>query len=80
VRPSEEERKEAGARLRAAREAMGLTQTEAADRADIPQSRLSEWERGDRIPSWPTLAKIAATLKLDPAILLPELFLGPAVD
>lgn len=73
VRPSDEERKAAGARLRAAREAMGLTQVEAAERAEVPQSRFSEWERGDRIPSWPTLVKIAATLKLDPAVLLPEL-------
>ena len=81
MRPSEDERKTAGARLRAAREAMGLTQTEAADRVDVPQSRFSEWERGDRIPSWPTLMRIATTLKLDPAILMPDLFpTGAAMD
>ena len=74
MRPNDEERKLAGARLRAARESMGLTQTEAADRVDVPQSRFSEWERGDRIPSWPTLMRIATTLKLDPSILMPELF------
>jgi transcriptional regulator with XRE-family HTH domain len=59
-----------GARIRAARQAAGLTQQELADQAGLPQSRISAFERGAREPLLPHLQAIAAALKLSSRDLL----------
>ena len=38
-------------RIKAIREALGLTQAEAAERVRVSQSVWSAWERGTRTPS-----------------------------
>ena len=48
-----------GARIRALRDARGLTQEMIADRAEVTQKYMSQLERGQRSPSWETLVAIA---------------------
>ena len=48
--------------LRDRREAMGLTQAALADLAGIYPGRVSDYERGTRVPSLATLAELAAVL------------------
>ena len=48
-----------GARIRALRDARGLTQEMIADRIGSTQKYVSQLERGERSPSWETLAAIA---------------------
>jgi len=55
--------------LRTAREAMGLTQTELAQRSGLPQSDLSRWERGLRTPTPEQVDRLAAAVEI-PATLL----------
>ncbi len=63
---------EAGALLREARVRVGLSQSELARRAAVPQSVISEYEAGKRQPAVPTLARLIAatghelTLGLEP--------------
>jgi len=63
---------EAGALLREARVRVGLSQSELARRAVVPQSVISEYEAGKRQPAVPTLARLIAatghelTLGLEP--------------
>lgn len=62
-----------GARLREAREAVGLTQGELAVKCgwgDDPveaQSRISNYERGKREPTLTDLRMLAKVLSIDPA-------------
>jgi transcriptional regulator with XRE-family HTH domain len=63
---------ECGRRLRAAREEAGLTQTEAAARLGWAIPSYTQYERGKRVPSWVTLAKMVEALGLDPETLFPE--------
>lgn len=51
-----------GSQLRAARQAAGLTQTEAASRAGTDQGRWSKWEADKIVPDVPSLAKIGEAL------------------
>jgi uncharacterized protein len=51
-------RVDAGALLREARTRAGLSQTELARRAGVPQSVVSEYEAGKREPALPTLARL----------------------
>ena len=51
---------EAGALLREARSRVGLSQSELARRAGVPQSVVSEYESGHRQPAVPTLARLVA--------------------
>jgi predicted nucleotidyltransferase/DNA-binding XRE family transcriptional regulator len=51
---------DAGALLRKARTRAGLSQTELARRAGVPQSVVSEYEAGKREPALPTLARLVA--------------------
>ena len=52
-----------GARLRAARKALGLSQNQLHARSGIPKSRLSRYENGWRVPSVSTLVALAEALK-----------------
>ena len=54
-----------GARIRAAREAIGISQMELAERLEVEQGTVSRWENGDREPRLTTLAAIAAALDQD---------------
>lgn len=65
-------RHEAGRRLKAAREARGLTQSAAATMLGVQQSHVSRWERGVAVFLWTDLAWYVATLGLDWSIVLPE--------
>jgi predicted nucleotidyltransferase/DNA-binding XRE family transcriptional regulator len=49
---------ESGALLREARVQAGLSQSDLARRAGVPQSVVSEYEGGKRQPSVPTLARL----------------------
>ena len=55
-----------GARLRALREAAGLTQAKLAEKADMQPSVLARLERGEREPTWPTVLKLAESLSVTP--------------
>lgn len=49
-----------GSRIKAAREALGWTQKELAQRAGIPLSSLRQYEIRDRVPGADALEKLAA--------------------
>lgn len=51
-----------GARMRAARLAAGLSQTELADRSGIPKPTLSRYENDHVLPSIPTLRRVARAM------------------
>jgi transcriptional regulator with XRE-family HTH domain len=59
-----------GANMRRAREAMGASQEELADRAGIHRTYISGVERGVRNPTVTVLEKIAKALKVKTASLL----------
>jgi len=48
-----------GARLQTLRRERDLTQEEIAQKSGISQKYLSELERGEKVPSWETLASLA---------------------
>ena len=51
-----------GPRLRALREAAGLTQSQLAEKADMLANALARLERGERDPLWATVLKLAEAL------------------
>lgn len=51
---------DAGALLREARSRVGLSQSDLARRAGVPQSVVSDYEAGKRQPALPTLARLVA--------------------
>jgi transcriptional regulator with XRE-family HTH domain len=53
---------ELGARIRELREAAGLSQAELAERLGIAQNSLSNWERGNRQPSFADIVRVAESL------------------
>ncbi|MCP3105333.1 helix-turn-helix domain-containing protein [Myxococcus sp. K15C18031901] len=55
---------------RAAREQMGLTQAEVADRVGLVPPVYSRLERGQMLPSVPTLYRLCTELMLSPEDLL----------
>jgi len=63
--------REIGARIRAARKALKMTQAEVAERVGIDPSFFGQVERGANIPSIKTLFAVAAAVRVDPADLLP---------
>jgi transcriptional regulator with XRE-family HTH domain len=63
-------RKRVGANLRRAREALGVSQEELADRAGLHRTYLSGVERGVRNPTVTVLEKIAKALKVKTSTLL----------
>lgn len=52
-----------GERLRLARESVGLTQVELAQRLGVRQNQVSQWESGNTGPKRDRLAALAATVK-----------------
>ena len=61
-----------GARIRALREAAGISQEELANRADLHRTYIGGIERGERNVGVLNLLQIARALKVRPA----ELFAG----
>ena len=55
-----------GARVRALREAMGLSLRDLAERSGVSAPMLSQVERGETSPTLAVAAKIAAGLELTP--------------
>lgn len=47
-----------GTRLKRWRTTAGLTQSQVAERADIPQSAISQWENGESAPGGENLGKL----------------------
>jgi len=64
--------REIGSRIRALRQALGLTQAEIAERIGIDPSFYGQIERGANAPSLKTLFAIASVLQTPPASLLPR--------
>lgn len=62
-----------GARLLAARRRAGLSQQSLAERVGLTQAAITAYERGVRIPRWPDLRALAATLEVEPAWLVSPL-------
>jgi len=58
------------ARLRAARDLRGLSQSELADRAGLKPSAVSHFETGKRAPSFDNLKKLADALEVSTDYLL----------
>lgn len=59
-----------GKNLRAARQGLGLTQEEVAERSGVQAGEISRIERGLRDPKVSTLEKLASALNLRPGQLL----------
>lgn len=55
-----------GPRLRALREAAGLTRQQVADRTGFTPENIARLERGDRSPSWKSVLKLADALGVEP--------------
>lgn len=63
-------RRRVGLNVRRAREALGVSQEELADRAEVHRTYISGVERGVRNPTVTMLEKIAKALKVKTAGLL----------
>lgn len=63
-----------GARIRAMREASGISISEAASAADISYSYLSDVERGRRLPTLERLDSLARALEVTVVALLKDLY------
>lgn len=61
-----------GARVKALREAAGLTQIALAKKAGVQQGQLSEIEIGKRIPRLDTIKKLARALDVPPHVLITD--------
>lgn len=59
-----------GARARAARQRLGLTQADVAEEVDIAAEVYGRLERGQMLPSVPTLIKLVRVLRITPNELL----------
>lgn len=59
-----------GKRVREARLAAGLSQEALAEAAELHPTFISNVERGYRVPTIPTLIKLAAGLKVEPSVLV----------
>ena len=57
-------------RLKTTRKKHGLSQTELAERVDVSQPTIANWERGGHVPRPDALARIAETLGIDTTWLL----------
>jgi transcriptional regulator with XRE-family HTH domain len=62
-----------GARLRAQREAVGLTQAALAEKAGVTSNYVGVLERGLKLPTLDTLIVLAKALDVNPAELLGDL-------
>lgn len=61
-----------GGNARRAREAAGLTQTEAASRAGTSQNNLSRIERGEQLPMYDLQLRLAETYEVPVSDLFPR--------
>jgi transcriptional regulator with XRE-family HTH domain len=52
-----------GERMRELRQKRGLTQVDVSERSGLPQARVSELERGARVPNLLTMIRIAVALE-----------------
>jgi transcriptional regulator with XRE-family HTH domain len=59
-----------GAAARTAREQLGLTQAEVAERVDLVHAVYSRLERGKMLPSVPSLYRLCQELRISPELLL----------
>jgi transcriptional regulator with XRE-family HTH domain len=59
-----------GANLREARERLGFTQEQVADRSGVHATEVSRIERGKRDPKVSTLERLAAAVEVPPSRLL----------
>jgi len=66
-----------GARIRTARERAGLSQAAAAALVGVSQQSVAAWERGAQAIPAPVLVRLAESLGVSPASLLPG---GEATD
>ena len=58
--------------LREARRKRGLTQDELADKSGVTQAAISSIERGQvQSPSWDTVSKLCAVLRMKPDDVFP---------
>lgn len=62
-----------GAAVRAHRTAKGWSMRELARRAGVSQPFITKLERGDQLPSIPTLYDLAAAFEIPPSALLPTI-------
>jgi transcriptional regulator with XRE-family HTH domain len=53
-----------GARIKEAREMLGLSQTALADRLGAGERTVQAWERNERTPRMPSLTRIAVLVEL----------------
>lgn len=51
-------------KLKNARKAAGMTQSELAEKLEVYQKDISRWERGERTPSLECFAQICKVLKV----------------
>ena len=65
---------ELGRRLRSAREARGLTQAAAAEKAGLHKQTISDLECGRSMPAFGRVVDLVEALGFDPAIVAPEWF------
>src|SRR6516165_10545070 len=66
VAKKKQERTAFGRRLRALRESKGLSQTQLAERVEMPYQAIAKYERGAVEPGWPTVLKLADALGVTP--------------
>lgn len=59
-----------GRRIKTAREAAGLTQSQLSDKCGLAITHISNYERGGRLPSVPNLLLLCKTLKVSADTLL----------
>jgi len=59
-----------GKRIKAARQALGLSQSDLAGMTDVSQPTVANWEKGSHAPRHAALSKIAGALESTPAALL----------
>lgn len=63
-----------GARIRQLRTGGGLQLADLAERAGVSQAQLSDVERGNKLPSLPTLDALATALDTTAAALLQDIY------
>lgn len=63
-----------GQTLAQARENAGLSQMQAADKLEIKQPAIAQWEAGSRCPPLVKFAEIARAYKIAPLSLLRKIF------
>jgi transcriptional regulator with XRE-family HTH domain len=59
-----------GSVIRQARKAAGKKQGELADALGVPQSQVSDWERGAVVPGVESLKKIGPAIHIDVSVLI----------